>query len=76
MSNLSTRRYAVNRLKAAERLVWAVAVLAVEPTDQLYARGPLEEEDARLLAREARKTAGLCGCCGQKLSPGKPAYWV
>lgn len=38
-------------------------------------RSPLEEDDAWLLACEARKTARVCGCCGQKLSPEKPAYF-
>jgi len=39
-----------------------------------FMRAPLEEDNAWLLALKARKTAGVCGCCGQKLSPEKPAY--
>jgi hypothetical protein len=34
-----------------------------------------EEEEARKLAQEARKTAGVCGGCGRKLSANEPAYF-
>jgi hypothetical protein len=39
-----------------------------------FMRAPLEEDHAEFLAREARKTARVCGCCSQKLSPENPAY--
>lgn len=40
-----------------------------------FARAPLEEFDAWELAREARKTARWCGCCGRELAPKVPAYF-
>jgi len=40
-----------------------------------FFRAPLEEDDAQSLAREARKSAWVCGCCGQKLFLEKPAYF-
>jgi hypothetical protein len=40
-----------------------------------YVRAPDEEDDARDLAREARKTAGMCGCCGRELSRESAAYF-
>ncbi len=40
-----------------------------------YLRAPLEEDDAQDLAREARETAGVCGCCGRKLSLEEPAHF-
>ena len=38
-------------------------------------RAPDEEIDAQDLAREATKTARVCGCCGQKLPPDEPAFF-
>jgi hypothetical protein len=40
-----------------------------------FLRAPIEEDDARELACEARKTAEWCGCCGRKLPPEEPAYF-
>ncbi len=40
-----------------------------------FMQAPLEEDDAESLAREARRTAGLCGCCAQTLYPENPAYF-
>jgi hypothetical protein len=37
-------------------------------------RAPLEEDDAQDLARQAHKTASVCGCCGRKLTFKQPAY--
>jgi hypothetical protein len=39
-----------------------------------YFRAPDEEDDAQDLAREAYRTAGLCGCCARKLDSDEPAY--
>jgi hypothetical protein len=36
---------------------------------------PLEELLAWELAREARKTARWCGCCGRELAPKEPAHF-
>jgi hypothetical protein len=36
---------------------------------------PLEEDYAQDLAREASKTARVCGCCGQKLPTSEPAFF-
>ena len=38
-------------------------------------RAPLEEDDAQDLAREAIKTARVCGCCGQKLPSDEFAFF-
>jgi hypothetical protein len=40
----------------------------------LVACASLRSDDAQDLAREARKTAGMCGCCGRELSLDDPAY--
>jgi hypothetical protein len=40
-----------------------------------YFRAPDEEIDAQDFAREATKTARVCGCCGQKLPPDEPAFF-
>jgi hypothetical protein len=40
-----------------------------------FLHAPVEEEDAQDLAREARKTAEWCGCCGRKLPHEKHAYF-
>jgi hypothetical protein len=42
---------------------------------QDYLRAPDEEDDAQDLAREATKTASVCGCCGQKLSSDEFAFF-
>jgi hypothetical protein len=36
---------------------------------------PLEEDDAQDLAREARKTAAVCGGCARRLAPEESAYF-
>src|SRR5215213_4602995 len=38
-------------------------------------RAPLEEDEAQDLAREASKTATVCGCCGRKLPSNEPAFF-
>jgi hypothetical protein len=40
-----------------------------------YLRAPDEEDDAQDLAREARKTAAVCGCCGRKLPSKELTYF-
>jgi hypothetical protein len=40
-----------------------------------YLRAPLEEDEAQALAREASKTATVCGCCGRKLPSNEPAFF-
>jgi hypothetical protein len=40
-----------------------------------FLRAPMEEDDAQDLAREARKTAAVCGCCGRKLPSKEPKYF-
>jgi hypothetical protein len=40
-----------------------------------FERAPLEELDAWELAREARETARVCGCCGRELTPKESAYF-
>jgi hypothetical protein len=40
-----------------------------------YLRAPLEEDEAQDLAREASKTATVCGCCGRKLPSNEPAFF-
>ena len=40
-----------------------------------FLRAPLEEDDAQCLAREAHRTAAVCGCCGRELSSKEPAYF-
>jgi hypothetical protein len=42
---------------------------------QDYLRAPDEEDDAQDLAREATKTARVCGCCGQKLPSDEFAFF-
>jgi hypothetical protein len=38
-------------------------------------RAPDEEDDAQDLAREASKTARMCGCCGCQLPSNEPAFF-
>jgi hypothetical protein len=40
-----------------------------------FLRAPMEEDDAQDLAREARTTAAVCGCCGRKLPSKEPTYF-
>jgi hypothetical protein len=40
-----------------------------------FSCAPLEEVLAWELAREARKTARWCGCCGRELTPKEPAHF-
>jgi predicted nucleic acid-binding Zn ribbon protein len=40
-----------------------------------FLRAPMEEDDAQDLARKARTTAAVCGCCGRKLSLEESAYF-
>jgi len=40
-----------------------------------YVRAPDEEDDAQDLAREASKTARMCGCCGRKLPSDEPTFF-
>jgi hypothetical protein len=40
-----------------------------------FLRAPMEEVDAQDLARKARTTAAVCGCCGRKLPSKEPAYF-
>jgi predicted nucleic acid-binding Zn ribbon protein len=46
-----------------------------EIDDADFLRAPMEEDDAQDLAREARTTAAVCGCCGQKLPSKQPTYF-
>ena len=53
--------------------------LVLQALDTLLEQAPdyrlPEEEGARKLAQEARKTAAVCGCCGRELSAHEPAYF-
>ena len=40
-----------------------------------FVPSPLEELRAGELAREARETARVCGCCGRELPTSEPAYF-
>jgi hypothetical protein len=40
-----------------------------------YLRAPDEEDEAQDRAREATKTAKVCGCCGRKLPSNEPAFF-
>lgn len=46
-----------------------------EIDDADFLRAPMEEYDAQDLAREARTTAAVCGCCGRKLPSKEPTYF-
>jgi hypothetical protein len=46
-----------------------------EIDDADFLGAPMEEDDAQDLAREARTTAAVCGCCGRKLPSKEPTYF-